>query len=242
MKPAIALSVLLCWMPGPDRAQAAAPETPAAGSSVPDTATIPARDPKFTLRIATLQAGHAHYSGGNPGLEANFDVLAAQARAAAKEQLDLILFPEDAISGWPYPGESVMNGLAEPIPGDGPWFKRYRELALDTRTPLVGWLVETNAGRLYNCAFLLDADGAFVGKYRKVHANLGEQTWWGWSQGDEFRPIEFRGVRYGFSICADMWYPETVRCQALQGADVMLHVSIADDMEHLVPARCRFGG
>jgi hypothetical protein len=34
-----------------------------------------------------------------------------------------------------------------------------------------------------------------------------------------------------------MWYPETVRCQALQGADVILHVSIADDMEHLVPAR-----
>ncbi len=224
-------------MAGLNRAPAAAPETATTSSSIQDTAAIPARDPAFTLRIATLQAGQAHYANGNPGLETNFNVLASQARAAAKEHPDLIVFPEYAISGWPYPGESVMNGLAEPIPGDGPWFKRYRALALELRTPLVGWLVESNTGRLYNCAFLLDAGGAFVGKYRKVHANLGEQTWWGWSQGSEFRPIEFRGVRYGFSICADLWYPETVRCQALQGADVILHVSVADDMEHLVPAR-----
>jgi hypothetical protein len=34
-----------------------------------------------------------------------------------------------------------------------------------------------------------------------------------------------------------MWYPETVRCEELLGADVILHVSIADDMGHLVPAR-----
>jgi predicted amidohydrolase len=195
------------------------------------------RDPEVKLRIATVQAGQAHFAKGNPGLEANFTTLANLARKAAAEHPDLIVFPEYAISGWPYPRESVINGLAEPVPGDGPWFKRYQALAREARTAIVGWLVETNAGTLYNCAFLLDAEGGFVGKYRKVQANLGEQTWWGWSQGDSFEPIEFRGVRYGFSICADMWYPETVRCGALLGADVILHLSIADDMQHLVPAR-----
>ena len=176
------------------------PGLPAAGSQPVNPFAIRSRDPSFTLRIATVQAGHAHYAGGNPGLEANFNVLASQARAAAKERPDLIVFPEYAISGWPYPNEAVINGLAEPVPGDGPWFERYRALARELHTPLVGWLVETNASRLYNCAFLLDADGGFVGKYRKVHANLGEPTWWGWSQGTEFRPIAFRGVRYGFSM------------------------------------------
>jgi len=34
-----------------------------------------------------------------------------------------------------------------------------------------------------------------------------------------------------------MWFPETVRCEELAGADVILHVSIADDMGHLIPAR-----
>lgn len=194
-------------------------------------------DPNRELRIAAVQAGRSHFAKGNPGLEANFAVLAAQARSAAAAGADLVLFPEYAITGWPYPKESVMNGLAEAVPGEGPWFRRYQALARELRTPLVGWLVETNAGRLFNCAFVLEADGAFVGKYRKVQANLGEQTWWGWSQGDSFQPIELRGVRYGLSICADMWYPETVRCGALLGADVVLHLSIADDMRHLVPAR-----
>jgi 5-aminopentanamidase len=237
MKSAILLLFLLIVMPWLDCARAATPEQPGARSSVRDDSATPSRDPEFAVRIATVQAGHTHYAKGNPGLEANFNALAAQARVAAKERPDLIVFPEYAISGWPYPNEAVVNGLAEPVPGHGPWFERYRTLARELRTPLVGWLVETNAGRLYNCVFLLDADGGFAGKYRKVHANLGEQTWWGWSQGDGFQPIEFRGVRYGFSICADMWYPETVRCQALLGADILLHLSIADDMEHLVPAR-----
>jgi len=84
---------------------------------------------------------------------------------------------------------------------------------------------------------LIDENGTFKGKYRKVHANLGEQTWWGWSQGERFSIIEIDGVRYGISICADMWFPETVRCEELMGADVILHVSIADDMGYLIPAR-----
>ncbi|HOX02105.1 MAG TPA: carbon-nitrogen hydrolase family protein [Verrucomicrobiota bacterium] len=195
------------------------------------------RDPDFTVRIAAVQAGRAHYAEGNPGLESNFAALASQACAAAREGADLVVFPEYAISGWPYPSEAVINSAAEAVPGDGPWYKRYQALARQTRTPLVGSLVETDSGRLYNCAFLLDEKGALVGKYRKVHANLGEQTWWGWSQGEAFQPVEFRGVRYGFSICADMWYPETVRCNVLAGADVILHLSIADDMGHLVPTR-----
>jgi predicted amidohydrolase len=211
---------------------AASPAPVAAGPPGP-----PARDPEFILRLAALQAGQSHYANGNPGPEANFTVLAEQARQAAGSQADLIVFPEYAISGWPYPDESAINGLAEAVPGEGPWFRRYQALACEVRTPLVGWLVEAEAEKLYNCAFLLDAGGRFVGKYRKVHANLGEQTWWGWSQGDSLQPIEFRGVRYGLSLCSDMWYPETVRCETLLGADVILHLSLADDMGHLVPAR-----
>ncbi|MBN1673587.1 MAG: carbon-nitrogen hydrolase family protein [Kiritimatiellae bacterium] len=195
------------------------------------------RDPQRTVRIGVLQAGAAHSRGGNPGPASNFALFARLAAEAAATRPDLIAFPEYAISGWPYPPEQQMNGLAEPIPGDGPWYAAYRRLAAETHTPLLGALVEADGGRLYNCAFLLDATGSFVGKYRKVHANLGEQTWWGWSQGEGFRLIEHDGVRYGISICADMWFPETVRCWELLGADLVVHISIGDDMGHLVPAR-----
>jgi len=218
-------------------------------------------DSERTVKIAVLQAGTAHYADGNPGLDANFSVLAELAREAAGASPDLIVFPEYAISGWPYPLEEVINGIAEPVPGDGPWFRRYVELAKTVQTPVLGWLVESSSAsmdatdsaenkaknplhplnplthKLYNAAFLVDANGSFVDKYRKVHANLGEQTWWGWSQGDALAPIEFDGVRYGISICADMWFPETVLCESLLGADVILHISIADDMGHIIPVR-----
>jgi len=195
------------------------------------------RNPDRIVRIAGLQAGKDHSKDGNPGLEENFGLFASLAEEAAVESPDLIVFPEYAISGWPYPPEEVINGLAEEIPGAGIWYQRYKKLAQKLNSPLLGWLVESDDGRLYNAAFIVDASGNFVGKYRKVQANLGEQTWWGWSQGEAFDFIEYDGVRYGISICADMWFPETVRCEELLGADIIIHISIADDMGHLIPAR-----
>ncbi len=190
-----------------------------------------------TVAIAVLQAGMQHSENGNPGMEANWALFSDLARDATKQNPDIIVFPEYAITGWPYPAENEINGIAETIPGDGFWYMRYVKLAIEIGTPILGWMVETEGENLYSTAVLLDELGQFVGKYRKVQANLGEQTWWGWSQGDSFSPIELHGVKYGISICADMWFPETVRCEALLGADIILHQSIADDMQHLVPAR-----
>ncbi len=195
------------------------------------------QDPNRTVTIAVLQAGTDHSKDGNPGTEANFELFTGLARKAASVSPDLIVFPEYAISGWPYPSEDVINGLAEPVPGNGQWYQRYVNLAKEIDTAIMGWLVSTDDGKLYNTSFLLDRTGAFAGKYSKVQANLGEQTWWGWSQGDSFEPILHDGVRYGVSICADMWFPETVRCEALLGADVVIHQSIADDMGHIIPTR-----
>ncbi len=200
-------------------------------------------DRQRQIRIVALQAGDQHSRQGdryvNPGAAANFDRFARLAReaVAAEPAIDLIVFPEYAISGSPYPSEATLLALAEAVPGDGHWFGQYQSLARELSVPLVGWMLESDQGRLYNCAFILDADGQFVGKYRKVHANLGEQTWWGWSQGDAFVPIELDGVRYGISICSDMWFPETVLANDLLGADVIVHLSVADDMQAVVPAR-----
>lgn len=196
-----------------------------------------ASHPERIVRVAVLQAGTDHSKAGNPGSDANFALLAQQARSAACASPDLIVFPEYTIPGWPYPPEAEINALAEPIPGHGPWYRRYVALAQETGCALLCSLVEKAGDKLYNGSFLLDPGGEFVGRYRKVQANLGEQTWWGWSQGESFAPIWYDGVRYGVSICADMWFPETVRCEALLGADLIVHQSIADDMGHIIPAR-----
>jgi predicted amidohydrolase len=199
----------------------------------------PARDPARIVRIAVVQAGENHYAQGNPGPEANFNIHAQQAReaAAARPRPEVIVFPEFAISGWPYPSEEKLNQLAEPVPGDGPWYSRYRALARETGAGLLAWLLERDGERLYNTACLIDGQGRYRGKYHKVQTTLGEQGWWGWSKGRRFEVLELDGVRYGISICADMCFPETVRCEELMGADVILHQSVGDDMGPLIPAR-----
>ncbi|MCY2954408.1 MAG: carbon-nitrogen hydrolase family protein [Planctomycetota bacterium] len=135
------------------------------------------RQPGRAVKIAVVQAGERHRRRGNPRFEANFGRLAELARGAAKERPDRIMFPEFAISGWPYPPGESIDMLAEAIPGDGPGYQRYVNLAKTSQTPLLGWAVERSDGKLYDTSFLLDRTGKFVGKYRKVHANLGEQTW-----------------------------------------------------------------
>ena len=197
------------------------------------------RNPERIVNIVALQTGKKYYQNGNPGLEANFALFVKLVRQAAAMQPhpDLICFPEYAISGWGYPSKEVINSLAESIPGSGRWYLQYRDLAREIGIPILCWLVESENNKLYNTAFMLDGKGEFKGKYRKVQANLGEQTWWGWSQGERFELIELDSVRYGVSICADMWFPETVRCQELLGADVVLHISIADDMGQIIPVR-----
>jgi len=197
------------------------------------------RDPNHKVNIVALQAGAEHYKSENPGFDTNFALFEKLAREAStiNPKPNLICFPEYAISGWPYPKEEIINSIAETIPGKGKWYQNYIRLARELGVALVGWLVEADAGKLYNTAFIIDGQGNFKGKYRKVQANLGEQTWWGWSQGEQFELIELDGVLYGISICADMWFPETVRCEELLGADVVLHLSVADDMGHLIPAR-----
>lgn len=191
------------------------------------------------LNIVSLQAGTKHSEKGNPGLLKNFEVFEKLFLEAAKAKSvpDLICFPEYAVSGWPYPPEQIINGIAEQIPGKGYWYGRYRQLAIKTGIPLVGWLLESDELKLYSTAFIIDGRGNFKGKYRKVHTNLGEQTWWGWTPGDQFQVIELDGVKYGISICSDMWFPETTRCLELMGADVVLHLSIGDDMQQVIPVR-----
>lgn len=191
------------------------------------------------VTIVSLQAGTLHSAKGNPGIEENFILFEKLAKEAVTSipTPDLICFPEYAISGWPYPNEEIINSLAESIPGNGKWYSKYSELAREIKVSLLAWLVEVDNGKLYNTAFIIDDAGQFVGKYRKVQANHGEQISWGWSQGEQFELIEHKGIHYGISICSDMWHPETVRCLELLGADVILHISIADDMGHIIPTR-----
>jgi N-carbamoylputrescine amidase len=77
----------------------------------------------------------------------------------------------------------------------------------------------------FNSLVIADADGQILGKYRKTHIpqNPGYEEKYYFSPGDTgFRVFETRFGRLGCGICWDQWFPETARCLALGGAEVLM--------------------
>lgn len=74
-------------------------------------------------------------------------------------------------------------------------------------------------GTTHNTAFLLGRDGREVGRYHKVNLPLPEQSHARGNRFPVFNTSDLGGV--GMLICYDMVFPETTRCLALGGADVV---------------------
>ncbi|QDI77347.1 MULTISPECIES: N-carbamoylputrescine amidase [Leisingera] len=77
----------------------------------------------------------------------------------------------------------------------------------------------------YNSLAIADADGTILANYRKTHIPQapGYEEKFYFSPGDSgFQVVETRFGRIGCGICWDQWFPETARCLALQGAEILL--------------------
>lgn len=113
--------------------------------------------------------------------------------------------------------------LAEPIPGPSTGY--FSRIAKECGVVLVLSLFERLApGIAYNSAAILDADGAFLGKYRKMHIpqDPGFEEKFYFTPGEgPFRAWDTKFGRIGVIICWDQWYPESARLTALDGADVI---------------------
>jgi N-carbamoylputrescine amidase len=115
--------------------------------------------------------------------------------------------------------------LAEPIPG--PTTQRLQDFARDNSVVVVASLFEKRASGLYhNTAAVIDADGSFLGKYRKMHIPddpLYYEKFY-FTPGDlGFRAWQTRYAKIGVLICWDQWYPEGARLTAMQGAEILFY-------------------
>ncbi len=83
------------------------------------------------------------------------------------------------------------------------------------------------AGHAYfNSIAIIDADGRVLGCYRKSHIpnGPGYQEKYYFSPGDTgFRVWNTRYARIGVGICWDQWFPESARCMALAGAELLFY-------------------
>ena len=129
--------------------------------------------------------------------------------------------------------------LAEPIPG--PTTERMQALAKELEIVLIVPIFEKQARGVYrNSAAIIDADGALLGVYRKMHipddplfnekyyfapgdaspdARIGDLA----KQASGFRVWQTRYANVGVLICWDQWYPEAARITSLLGADILFY-------------------
>ena len=115
--------------------------------------------------------------------------------------------------------------LAEPVPG--PSTAALSKVAAELGVVIVASLFERRAEGLYhNTAAIIDADGRYVGKYRKMHIPDDPQYYekFYFTPGDlGFLAWDTKVGRIGVLVCWDQWYPEAARLTALAGAQILFY-------------------
>jgi N-carbamoylputrescine amidase len=121
--------------------------------------------------------------------------------------------------------DAALFDLAEPVPG--PTTESFARLARELEVALVGSVFERRAAGVYhNTALVVDADGALLGIYRKMHIpdDPGYYEKYYFTPGDlGFRCFDTRFARVAPLVCWDQWYPEAARLAALAGAQVLFY-------------------
>ena len=117
---------------------------------------------------------------------------------------------------------------AERVP-EGPITQRLCELARETGMVLVAPVYEEEQpGVLYNTAAVIDADGRYLGKYRKTHIPQVKGFWekFYFRPGNMGYPVFDTAVgRIGVYICYDRHFPEGWRALGLAGARIVFNPS-----------------
>ena len=151
--------------------------------------------------------------------------------ARAADQGVQVLCLQELFYGPYFPAEQDAKWykLVEPVP-EGPTTKLMRELAKKHGMVLVVPVYEEDLpGMYYNTAAVIDADGSYLGKYRKTHLPHCNPGFW---EKFYFRPgnlgypvFETRVGKVGVYICYDRHFPEGARCLGLGGAEVVFNPS-----------------
>jgi N-carbamoylputrescine amidase len=115
--------------------------------------------------------------------------------------------------------------LAEAIPG--PTTEAFAKIAAEYKVVIVVSLFEKRAQGIYhNTTAVLDADGTYLGKYRKMHIPDDPAYYekFYFTPGDlGYKVFKTAYANIGILICWDQWYPEAARITALMGAEILFY-------------------
>lgn len=148
---------------------------------------------------------------------------------AAKQGVQMLCFQEIFTGPYFCPSQDKKwYGLAEAIP-EGPTTQLMCELAKKHKMVIVVPIYEeAMKGVYYNTAAVIDADGKYLGKYRKNHIPQVAGFWekFFFKPGNMGYPV-FKTAygNVGVYICYDRHFPEGARALGLNGADIVFNPS-----------------
>jgi len=186
--------------------------------SAPMTTTTPHSPSSRIVRCALIQTG---------GMMSTSDIMERQTllvRQAASQGAQIVCLQELATGPYFCQVETrEWFDLAEPVP-DGPSTTAMSDLARELGIVIVLPLYENDRGDFYNTAVVLDADGSYLGKYRKIHIPQAD----GFYEKYYFKPgnlgypvFDTAFGRVGVYICYDRRFPEGARALGIGGAEVV---------------------
>ncbi len=148
---------------------------------------------------------------------------------AGKQGVQVLCFQE--VFDQPYfcPSQDAKWYAAVEAVPDGPTVKLMQELAKKHRMVIVVPIYEEEmTGVYYNCAAVIDADGSYLGKYRKTHIPHVGGFWekFFFKPGSSNWPVfQTAYCKLGVYICYDRHFPEGWRALALNGAEYIVNPS-----------------
>ena len=158
--------------------------------------------------------------------QANINKATAKIKQAAAEGAQIICLQELFASLYFCDVEDYDNfALAEAIPGKTT--DDFSKLAKELDVVIIASLFEKRAEGLYhNTVAVLDADGKYLGKYRKNHIPDDPAFYekFYFTPGDlGYKVFKTKYATIGTLICWDQWYPEAARITALMGAEIIFY-------------------
>lgn len=156
----------------------------------------------------------------------NLDKAIAKVREAAVKGAQIVCLQELFTSLYFCDVEDYENfKLAEAIPG--PSTDALSKVAKETGVVIIASLFEKRTQGIYhNTTAVIDADGSYLGKYRKMHIPDDPAYYekFYFTPGDlGYKIFKTKFATIGVLICWDQWYPEAARITSLMGAEVLFY-------------------
>lgn len=159
-------------------------------------------------------------------VQENINKAEKMVREAADNDANIILLPE-LFERQYFCQEKRYDYYDYALPLEkNPAVNRFKEIAKELGVVIPVSFYERDIDRLFNTVAMIDADGSVLGIYRKTHIpddHFYQEKFY-FTPGDTgFKVFDTRFGCIGVGICWDQWFPETARCMAVQGAEMLLY-------------------